>query len=246
MHEIAIHHNHDIIEDFKPVYNLVPDQLSEPDFVTPAHIDSLSVSIDSIHKAFDVFLSLGVESVRSLPTLFTARTAYAAVALMKIYNTLSAKKSKFGSVFSPEDLKVDHYLNALIAFLREVGEGSKCRNAHKFVSIFTVLERWHSKDSNGIRKEKDMEEALAVVETQTTRQALPKVIQDATSTAWDTAGPSSQGQGMSNRNPFAGNGMMTVSGVGPNIDTFGFAPDELDVLGRLMEQDLSWLNFSAE
>ncbi len=140
-----MHHNHNI-DDFKPPYNIAPDAGSdEPDNVTPAHIEALITCQESIHSAFDAFLALDVNIIRGLPTIFFVRNSYAAVALIKMYSAVNAKGSKFGTIFKPQDLKVDYYLDALVAQFSKVSEGNQSRVAHKFSFIFNMLKRWHVK-----------------------------------------------------------------------------------------------------
>jgi hypothetical protein len=145
MHEIAMHYNHNI-DDFKPPYNITPlDGPSEPDFVTPAHIEALTICLSSIHNAFDAFLSMDVKVLRALPTLFFVRNSYAAVALIKMYSAVSAKGSKFGKTFKTSDLKVEQYLDRLINRLTKTAESGASRVAHKFSFIFNMLKNWHLK-----------------------------------------------------------------------------------------------------
>lgn len=147
MHEIAMHHNHNI-DDFKPPFNIAPEAgHEEPEFVTPAHIESLTACQESIHNAFDAFLALEPKVIRCLPTIFFVRNSYAAVALIKMYSAVSARGSKFGSIFRPEDLKVEFYLDALIAQFSKVSEGNQSRVAQKFSFIFNMLKSWHMKRS---------------------------------------------------------------------------------------------------
>lgn len=143
MHEIAMHHNHNI-DDFRPPFNKTPiDGPSDPDFVTPAHIESLTVCMNSVHEVFEAFLSVDTNLLRALPTLFFVRNAYAAVALIKMYTAVSAKGSKFGSIIKTEDLKVDYYVDRLIAALSETARGGQCKVAAKFCLIFNMLKSWH-------------------------------------------------------------------------------------------------------
>lgn len=145
MHEIAMHHNHNI-DDFKPPFNATPiDGPPDPDFVTPAHIESLTTCMKSVHEVFEAFLSMDVQQLRSLPTLFFVRNSYAAVALIKMYTAVSAKGSKFGSIIKTEDLKVDYYLDRLIDRLARTAEGGMCKVAQKFSIIFNMLKHWHTR-----------------------------------------------------------------------------------------------------
>jgi hypothetical protein len=145
MHEIAMHHNHNI-DDFRPPYNATPiEGPPDPDNVTPAHIEALTTCIRSAHDTFDAFLSMDIRMMRALPTLFFVRNSYAAVALIKMYSAVSAKGSKFGSIFTTQDLKVEYYLNRMIDALSRASEGGMSRVAHKFSLIFNMLKSWHMK-----------------------------------------------------------------------------------------------------
>ena len=141
-----MHHNHNI-DDFKPPFNIAPPEAGpdEPDMITPAHIEALTICQESIHSAFDAFLSLDPKVIRRLPTIFFVRNSYAAVALIKMYTAVSTKGSKFGTIFKPQDLKVEYYLDALIAKFSKVAEGNQSRVAHKFSFIFNMLKTWHVK-----------------------------------------------------------------------------------------------------
>ena len=143
MHEIAMHHNHNI-DDFRPPFNATPiDGPPDPDFVTPAHVESLSTCMRSVHEAFDAFLAMDVKLLRALPTLFFVRNSYAAVALIKMYTAVSAKGSKFGKIIKTEDLKVDEYLDGLINTLQRTAEGGMCKVALKFSMIFNMIRQLH-------------------------------------------------------------------------------------------------------
>ena len=143
MHEIAMHHNHNI-DDFRPPFNAAPiDGPPDPDFVTPAHVESLSTCKEAVHETFDAFLSMDTQSLRALPTLFFVRNSYAAVALIKMYTAVSAKGSKFGKIIKTEDLKVDEYLDGLISTLQRTAEGGMCKVALKFSMIFNMIRQLH-------------------------------------------------------------------------------------------------------
>lgn len=143
MHEIAMHHDHNI-DDFRPPYNTTPiDGPPDPDLVTPAHIESLTACLHSAHNAFEAFLSMEIKVLRSLPTHFFVRNSYAAVSLIKMYSAVAAKGSKFGSIFQSDELKVDAYLDRLIQTLQKVAEDDMCKVASKFTVIFSTLRNWH-------------------------------------------------------------------------------------------------------
>src|SRR5271156_953907 len=130
----------------RPPYTVTPiDGPPDPDFVTPAHIDSLVACLSSVHDAFEAFLAMDMKTLRPLPTLFFVRNSYAAVALIKMYSAVAAKGSKFGRIFQKEDLKVEQYMDRLIATLSQTAEGGVSRVAFKFSIIFNMLKNWHLK-----------------------------------------------------------------------------------------------------
>ena len=194
VHEISMHHHHNI-DDFKPPYNVQSDANSpEPDAITPAHIDSLSTCIQSIHGALDAILAMDMTLIRSLPTLSFVRTSYAAVALIKLSSAISGTNRRFGDVFKQEDLKAEHYLDAVGKHLRAAGEADKSRVAGKFSFIFSMLLTWYHKLIEGDGKvnvgpdAKSMHSSPKNTPFQTTDQ------QDPSSTQWsNTAGPKAMG-----------------------------------------------------
>lgn len=137
-----MHHHHNI-DDFKPPYSVQPEATSpEPDVITPAHIESLTICIQSIHGAFDAMLSMDMTTLRSLPTLTFVRTSYAAVALIKLTSAINGSNRRFGEVFTDKDLKAEYYLDALIKKFRAAGDGERSRVAIKFSFIFSMLRTW--------------------------------------------------------------------------------------------------------
>ena len=140
-----MHHNHNV-DDFKPPFHVQAEtNTPERDAITPAHIESLTICMQSIHGAFEALLAMDLEKVRSLPTLSFVRTSYAAVALIKMSSAISDPNRRFGEVFRSEELKADYYLDAIIKHLRAAGDGDRCRVAFKFSFIFSMLRTWFQK-----------------------------------------------------------------------------------------------------
>lgn len=145
MHEIAMHNEHNI-DDFRPPYSsTLIDGPLDPESVTQIHIASLTKCLHAAHAAFDAFLSMDLHLLRSLPTHFYVRNSYAAVALIKLYAATSAKESKMGAIFQPDELQVDTYLDKLITTLTKVADGGMSKVAGKFRMIFQGLRNWHLK-----------------------------------------------------------------------------------------------------
>ncbi len=143
IHEIAMHHSHNV-DEFRPPFAVDEEHEEQPDYITPAHIDSLTVCLSSIHKACEAFIGMRVSALRSLPTLTFVRTSYAAVALVKMSSSVSAKGSRFGSVFKSEDLKVEYYLDAMVEKMKSAAEGGQSRIAIKFSFVLTMMKNWHA------------------------------------------------------------------------------------------------------
>ena len=198
MHEIAMHHNHNI-DDFRPPFNATPmDGPPDPDFVTPAHVESLSTCMVSVHETFDAFLAMDTKMLRALPTLFFVRNSYAAVALIKMYTAVSAKGSKFGKIIKTDDLKVDEYLDRLINTLQKTAEGGMCKVALKFSMIFNMIRQLHVRrndpscgdGSNPVSRQRTPLNASRGSMQQPAQQykAVPPQ-QDPTSLGWNTNTP---------------------------------------------------------
>jgi hypothetical protein len=211
MHEIAMHHNHNI-DDFKPPYNIAPSEAGpdEPDSITPAHIESLTRCQESIHGAFDSFLALDPKVIRCLPTIFFVRNSYAAVALIKMYTAVNAKGSKFGTIFKPQDLRVEYYLDALIGQFAKVAEGNQSRVAHKFGFIFNMLKSWHSKRTENVPGPPALHPRMKnVVDLY---KAVPE--QDSNSSSWN-----SQSMNPNAKMPHSGLQMLSDAAMGKNTSS---------------------------
>ena len=130
------------------------------EMITPAHIDSLMICIDSIHRMFDAYFEMDVNTIRSLPNLFMVRNAYAAVALIKMDGVFKSRGSKFEMIFSP-NLKVESYLNTLIDVLDKANEGSKSVIAFGFGFVFRRLKQWYLTRQGGLTEGcTDMQQAM--------------------------------------------------------------------------------------
>ena len=203
MHEIAMHHNHNI-DDFRPPFNTTPiSGPPDPDSVTPAHVESMSTCMNSVHALFDAFLSMDIKLLRALPTLFFVRNSYAAVALIKMFTAVSAKGSKFGKSIKIEDLKVDEYLDRLITTLQKTAEGGMCKVALKFSMIFNMIRQLHLRrsdpsmgdGSNPVSRQRTPLNVSrgSVQQPPLTYRAVPQ--QDPGTLGWNTNAPPRPGMG---------------------------------------------------
>lgn len=108
--------------------------------LSPQHIDGLSACLVAINDAIDTFLSFDVEQTRCLPALNFARVAYALVILLKMY--FSAGGAELGAIIGRDKIRVDHYLDRLMAKFREAAADDRCRPAAKFLVVLAMLRSW--------------------------------------------------------------------------------------------------------
>ncbi|KAI1865549.1 uncharacterized protein JN550_008306 [Neoarthrinium moseri] len=146
MHEIALYVEK--ADDLRPPYNA--DALRDPvpglnESLTTAHIVALSSCLTAIDGIFETFLSMDVYSIRCLPVFNFVRVAYAVVVLIKMYFSASTPGSELGRVIVKDDMKVEEYLDRLLAKFSEVGAADKSRPATKFLVVLVMIRGWFQK-----------------------------------------------------------------------------------------------------
>ena len=143
IHEIAIHHDHDI-DDFRPdAPPHLRHQPTSPPVVTNLHIDALTTCIDACNSVLSSFLALPIELCRCIPNLYIVWNTYASVALIKLHGLIHAPDSSFGSIYTP-DLKVDYYMHNLTEKLGEISAHGRWPPAEAFIYITKKLKSWHT------------------------------------------------------------------------------------------------------
>lgn len=146
MHEIALYVEK--AEDIRPPYNA--DALRDPvpglnESLTAAHIGALSSCLTAIDGIFETFLSMDVHSIRCLPVFNFVRVAYAVVVLIKMYFSASMPNSELGKVINKDHMKVEEYLEKLLAKFGEVAAADRSRPAAKFIVVLAMLRGWFQK-----------------------------------------------------------------------------------------------------
>lgn len=85
-----------------------------------------------------------------MPTLVVARTSYPIVSLIKIYSLLTAPGTRVGQVIDMQTLKVEYYLDRVLAQYQAAGALGGGRVAAKFSNIVMMLRTWFlKKKENG-------------------------------------------------------------------------------------------------
>lgn len=108
-------------------------------------IDALTTCIDSIHQSLDAILSVDAERLTCLPTVALARTSYPVVSLIKIYSLLTASETRIGQVIDMQSLRLDYYLENVIAHYRAAAALDGGRAPAKFGNIMMMLRNWFVK-----------------------------------------------------------------------------------------------------
>lgn len=107
-----------------------------------SRISALSTSLASIHQAVDTVCSIPPKELVNIPTVALARTAFAIVALIKLYSIVTARDSYIGQVIEPGHLKVEYYLGKVIAHYTAAGGLPGGVTPGKFSTVLTMLREW--------------------------------------------------------------------------------------------------------
>ncbi|KND90123.1 Transcriptional regulator WAR1 [Tolypocladium ophioglossoides CBS 100239] len=152
MHELVLHSDTPT-DQFRPPFNteIIKDGMVSAEPLSAAHINALSACLTAIDGIFATFLSMDLLSIRCLPVFNFVRIAYAVVVLMKMYFSASSPKSELGKVINKDNMRVEHYLDALLDKFRTTAAEDKCRPAAKFLIVLAMLRSWfvkQGKDAN--------------------------------------------------------------------------------------------------
>ncbi|KAJ2904783.1 putative fungal specific transcription protein [Zalerion maritima] len=155
MHEIALHGEKD--EMIRPPMTRSGGTLTGlfgENSLTSHHIRALSACLTAIDGIFDTFLSMETTSIRCLPVFNYVRVAYAVVVLIKLYFAASAPESELGRVIDKDNMKVEHYLNALLEKFKATAAEDRSRPAAKFLLVLVMLKTWfHSRGKCSLKQQ---------------------------------------------------------------------------------------------
>jgi hypothetical protein len=162
MHEVALHVDHNV-EEFKPPFTedtLGGVGVGDGTSLSADHIAALSVCLRSVDGIFETFLKLDVEIVRCLPVINFVRIAYAVVVLIKMYFAAATPNSELGKVINKDHMKVEYYLDGLVAMFTNSAADKKSRPSHKFLMVLLMLKTWFGRQREG-KEQKSGESAPA-------------------------------------------------------------------------------------
>jgi len=138
MHEIALHHNHNI-DDFRAPFT--EESLKAPSIqlksLTPYHQGLLAQCLQSVHDMFRTFTSFDLVTIKAIPIFYFVRIAYAVVVLIKLRCAIVESKAEMP--FREEDLQVDYHLDSLLQAFQRIASEDAFRPAKMFMIVVSKL-----------------------------------------------------------------------------------------------------------
>ncbi|KAL4912705.1 hypothetical protein BDW62DRAFT_194009 [Aspergillus aurantiobrunneus] len=150
-------HENAMILDNSSEENKADSDITAP--IAAARISALSSTLTSIHESIDKICAIPPRDLVNIPTVALARTAFAIVALIKLYSIVTAPESYIGQVIEPKALKVEYYLDKVIGHYTAAGSLAGGVTPGKFSTVMSMLREWFKsrRDQHG-----DLKHALQV------------------------------------------------------------------------------------
>jgi len=125
-------------DDFQPP-QLFNTRTARTKPISAASANAIMIVIESAHLLLEAMLSMPDDVMKSLPVICYVRMSYSVVLLIKLSAAATAPNSELGKILDVESLRVDHYLKAIIARLKNIAD---YRVAHKFMQIVVKVAMW--------------------------------------------------------------------------------------------------------
>jgi hypothetical protein len=145
-----------------------------------AVMDALNTTIRSIHQSIDTICTVDIDRLISLPTTSVARTSYPVISLIKIYSLFMSPDSRIGHILDVQSLKLDYYLDKVIAHYRAAAARDGGRAAAKFGNILVLLRNWFIKKRDQGDQGRELKDMFANDQKPSDRR--PNANQDTTNT----------------------------------------------------------------
>ncbi|KAL4991820.1 hypothetical protein BDW68DRAFT_198101 [Aspergillus falconensis] len=116
-----------------------PAEADITDHTAAARVTALSSTLSSIHEALDTVIAISPRQLISVPTFTLARTMFAFVALIKLYSIVTAPDSYIGQVIDPRALRVECYMDKVIAHYVAAGSLAGGVTPGKFSTVMTMI-----------------------------------------------------------------------------------------------------------
>jgi hypothetical protein len=105
-------------------------------------IEDLKECLASIHQLFEIFLSLGVDVMPTIPSHNLFRVACGLIFLISLHTSASVPDSDIGKAINPADMKAGEYLNRLLEYLQRAISGGKPRSLERAAMVLKTLRAW--------------------------------------------------------------------------------------------------------
>ena len=143
IHEIALHPEHDS-EDFRPPFYVTATSNKVKVPLGPAYVNAITECVNSAQTVIKVFLSMHIETLRSLPALLYVRVIYSSIILIKLDVSASSSDSEIGKILDRESLMTRAYIEkALVQMKRVAGTENRYILSAKFCMILGKLVLWY-------------------------------------------------------------------------------------------------------
>ncbi|KAL2757385.1 hypothetical protein ACRALDRAFT_2088851, partial [Sodiomyces alcalophilus JCM 7366] len=124
-----------------------PLGLPDAQTLTNAQVNLVSASLAAIDTIIETFLGMDVTTIRCLPVFNFSRVAYSLIVLLRTYSAVSTPATGLATIINKDDIRVDHYLDAVFDKFRAVAAEDKSRAASKFLMIIAMLRGYRSQRS---------------------------------------------------------------------------------------------------
>lgn len=143
LYEVALHIDHSP-DDFKAPYQMGSVQPREGSAQIPTQplAEALAEIIDSCHKLLDAFLAPDSSSLRGLPVFCYVRVSLAAFVLAKLTLSSLVPESRIGQLLDRSSLKVDYYLQRVVAHISDIVGKIERRVPAIFLALLFKLHKW--------------------------------------------------------------------------------------------------------
>lgn len=144
LHEIALHFNHNI-DDFRLPFTeeSLKTVNNSTETLTAHQMAALEACRKAAHGILDTMLIIENETIKVLPMLiFFVRCTYAVVVLIKMHVAVTTPGSEISKIMTAEGIRVEYYLDSLIAKFGHVASQQEFRPHPKILRILSVLREW--------------------------------------------------------------------------------------------------------
>ena len=182
LHEIALHFNHNV-EDFRMPFTeeSLKSVNNTSDTLTQNQIAALEACFKAAHGILDTMLGFDISIVKTLPMLiFFVRCVYALVILIKMHVAVCTPNSELGKMMKPDDLRVEYYVDSLIALFSYVTKEEEFRPHPKILRILKVLRDWFCKHKENVEAQQRGEQPPSAIQDSTNQTPLQLLSQVAT------------------------------------------------------------------